>query len=434
MFSFLQPVGFPLLLQQVLLGDLELFGLRVARNPDDLHAVLQRPRNPVERIRRGNEHHLRQVVIAVEIVIVEGAVLLGIEHFEQRRRRIAAEVGRHLVDFVQQHHGVGGSRLAHPLDHFAGQRADIGAPMAADFGLVAHAAERHADELAAGRARDRLAERSLADARRSDQAEDRSLQLADEGLDRQILEDALFHLIQAVMVFFKDALGFLDVELVFGVLEPRQRQEPVEIVAHDGRFGRHRRHHLELLDLALALLASLGRHLLLAQFLFQFLNLVLELVLLAELLLNRAHLLVEVVLLLGLLHLLLDPGADALFDLEDFQLRAHVAEDLLQPLGRIGRFEQRLLVFELDAEMTDQLVGEIRGIVDRRDRGDHLGRNLLVQADIVVEGGDDRAHQRFDFGRAVADFLDLFDFDLEKFFVGQRSGSCARASCLRPAP
>src|SRR5207247_1251939 len=87
-----------------------------------------------------------------------------------------------------------------------------------------------------------------------------------------------------------------------------------------GRSGRPRgpgRHHLELLLILLGLLAGLRRHLLLLDLFFQLLDLVLELVLLAELLLDRAHLLVEVVLLLGLLHLLLDPGTDALLDLED---------------------------------------------------------------------------------------------------------------------
>ena len=220
------------------------------------------------------------------------------------------------------------------------------------------------------------------------------------------------------MIFLENALSFLDVELVLGVLEPRQREEPVEVVAHDGGLGRHRRHHLEFLDLALALLASLGGHLFLPKFFFQLLNLVLEFVLLAELLLDRAHLLVEVVLLGRFLHLLLDARADALLDLENFQLRAHVAENLLEPLGRVGRFEQRLLVFELDAEMSDQLVGQERGIVDRRDRGHHLGWNLLVEPRVVVEGRDDRAHQRLDFGAAVADLFDFLGLDLEIFLVG----------------
>jgi hypothetical protein len=54
---------------------------------------------------------------------------------------------------------------------------DATAVVAANLGLVAHAAERHADEFTPGRPRDRFAERSLAHARRSDQAEDRSGQL-----------------------------------------------------------------------------------------------------------------------------------------------------------------------------------------------------------------------------------------------------------------
>ncbi len=95
--------------------------------------------------------------------------------------------------------------------------------MAADLGLVAHAAERHAHELAAGGARDRLAERGLADARRADEAEDRPLQLADQALHRQVLEDALLHLLEPVVVLLEDLLRLLDVELVLGVLVPRER-------------------------------------------------------------------------------------------------------------------------------------------------------------------------------------------------------------------
>ncbi len=45
--------------------------------------------------------------------------------------------------------------------------------MAPDLGLIVYAAERDAHEVAAGRLRDRLAERGLADARRTDQAQDR---------------------------------------------------------------------------------------------------------------------------------------------------------------------------------------------------------------------------------------------------------------------
>jgi hypothetical protein len=118
-------------------------------------------------------------------VIHEHVVLFGIEHFEQRRRRIAAEIHRHLVDFVQHEDRVLGAGLLHHLDDLAGQRADVGAAMAADLGFVAHAAERHADELAAGGLRDRHPERGLADAGRSDEAEDRTLGILDQAAHRE---------------------------------------------------------------------------------------------------------------------------------------------------------------------------------------------------------------------------------------------------------
>ena len=121
-------------------------------------------------VRRGDEHHLRQVERHLEVVVGERVVLLGVEHLEQRRRGIAAEVVAELVDLVEHEDRVVGAGLLHALDDAAGQRADVGAAVAADLGLVVHAAERDADELAAEGAGDRLAERGLADAGGPDEA------------------------------------------------------------------------------------------------------------------------------------------------------------------------------------------------------------------------------------------------------------------------
>ena len=68
--------------------------------------------------------------------------------------------------------------------------------------------------------------------------------------------------------------------------------------------------------------------------------------------------------------------------------------------------------------MADYLVGEKRRVVHRRDRRDHLGRNLFVQPRVVVEGGHHRAHQRLDFRGALAGLLDLLGLDLKVFVVG----------------
>ena len=67
--------------------------------------------------------------------------------------------------------------------------------------------------------------------------------------------------------------------------------------------------------------------------LFQFLKLVTALFSLAKLLLDGLHLLVQIIFALGLLHLPLDPAADALFHLQDANLALHDAIDLFQPLG-----------------------------------------------------------------------------------------------------
>ena len=165
-----QPVALDLPRPQVAARDRHLLGDRVAVEADHLHAVEQRPGNGVGDVGGRDEEHLRQVELDVEVVVAERVVLRRVEHLEQRRRRIAAPVGADLVDLVEHDDRVHGAGVAQGAHQPAGQRADVGPAMAADLRLVAHAAERHADELPARGARDRLADRGLAGARRADEA------------------------------------------------------------------------------------------------------------------------------------------------------------------------------------------------------------------------------------------------------------------------
>src|SRR5206468_9593842 len=87
------------------------------------------------------------------------------------------------------------------------QRADVGAAMTADLGLVAHAAERHAHELAAERPRDRLADRRLAGAGRADEREDGArlavgldAPLLAQLADGDVLDDAVLHVLEPGVV------------------------------------------------------------------------------------------------------------------------------------------------------------------------------------------------------------------------------------------
>src|SRR5205807_6388807 len=116
----------------------------------------------------------------------------------------------------------------HPLDDLAWESANVRPAMSADLGFVAHAAEGEADELAAGGAGDRLRQRGLADAGRSDEAEDRALRSFDELAHREELEDALFDLVETVVILVEDLLGEIDVLDLFRRLFPGNGDEPFD--------------------------------------------------------------------------------------------------------------------------------------------------------------------------------------------------------------
>ena len=77
--------------------------------------------------------------------------------------------------------GLRDAGVAQRADDRPRHRADVGAAVAADLGLVADAADRDALELAPEGAGDRLAEARLADPGRADEAEDRAVRLRDSG-------------------------------------------------------------------------------------------------------------------------------------------------------------------------------------------------------------------------------------------------------------
>src|SRR5260221_10254358 len=179
-------------LYQEALGDFELFLFGVAGQAQDFHAVLQRLRNRVHHVRGADEHDFRKIVFDVQVVIRERVIEFRIEHFHQGCRRVAAEVGGHLVHFVENENRIDGAGLLHHLDNLAGQGANIGAAVAANFGFVAHAAQRYADKLAAGGMADRHGQRGLANARRPNKAKDRALGIFHELADGQEFQDAVF--------------------------------------------------------------------------------------------------------------------------------------------------------------------------------------------------------------------------------------------------
>ena len=316
----------------------------------------------------------REVELDVEVVVAERVVLRRIEHLEQRRRRVAAPVGADLVDLVQHDHRVHRPGVAKRADEASRKRADVGAAVPADLGLVSDAAERHADELAPGRARDRLADRGLARARRPDQREDRAgaLVLLDPALlaelgDGDVLDDPVLHVVQAGVVLVEHLARVDGVEPLLRALAPRHREQPVEVVADHRRLGRLVAHPLEPAELALGLLEDLLGHVRLGQLLPVLLHD--GALVLAELLADRLHLPSQDVLALLLLDAGLDVVLDPLPDLHQRQALALELERQLEPLANVHGLEQRDLLLEGDVGGVAGRVRQRAGLGDRADEG-----------------------------------------------------------------
>ena len=212
-------------------GDLTLLLVRVAGELDQLHAVEQRRRDRVDLVRRADEEDVREVERHVEVVVAEARVLLGVEHLQHRARRVAAEVGSHLVDLVDHQHRVDRAGVPQRADDRSGHRADVGAPVTADLRLVAHAADRHALERALHGGGDRSSQRRLAHAGRAHEQDDRAARVGLELADREELEDAVLHPLDVVVVAVEHRPRVLQVQVVLGGLRPRQRGEPLEVGA-----------------------------------------------------------------------------------------------------------------------------------------------------------------------------------------------------------
>src|SRR5205085_6005540 len=137
------------------------------------------------------------------------------------------------------------SGAAQRLHDVAGQRAHVGAAMAADLRFVVDAAQAHAHEAAACRLGNALAKRGLADAGRTDEAQDRALTLRVELAHREVLENATLDLVETEMILVEDGARFRDVDAILAGLRPRELDQGIEIRAQHRMLARVLRHALE---------------------------------------------------------------------------------------------------------------------------------------------------------------------------------------------
>ena len=222
--GLLQTVALALLGQQMLLGDLELLLIGIAGELNDLHPVQQRPGDSIGGIGGGDEEYLREIEGHLQEVVPECTVLLPVQHLQQSGGRIAVDIGGQLVDLIQQQQGVTAPRPADTIDDTAGHSAHIGLPVTPDLGLIVDTAQRDPGQLPAGSTGHRHSDGGLAHAGRAHQAEDLALELRRQLPDGQELQNALLHLLEAVVVGVQRLPGRRHIGALFGVLVPGQIQ------------------------------------------------------------------------------------------------------------------------------------------------------------------------------------------------------------------
>ena len=288
----LQSVLLELARDQVANRNLDLFGFRVAREPDDLHAVEQRTGHGIQHVRGSDEDDPAEIEGHAQIVVAEGGVLGGIQHLEQGRGWIALDAAAQLVDLIQHHHAVARPGLADRLDDVAGQGADIGAPVAADFRLVMDAAQADPGEFALHGARDALAQRGLAHARRTDEAEDGRMAGRIQFAHGEILDDPLLDLVEPAVILVQHLARLGDIDRLALARPPGQLRQPLDIAAQHGIFGRVLGHPPQALQLLQCRRLDLGRHAGLGNRLGQLAD-VAALFTIAQLLLDRIQLLAQ---------------------------------------------------------------------------------------------------------------------------------------------
>ena len=87
-----QSVLFQLLGHQVILGNHELLFIGIGAQFDDLHTVQQGSGDGIQGVGGGDEHYIGQVEGNLNIMVPIGAVLLRIQHLQQRRAGVAPVV------------------------------------------------------------------------------------------------------------------------------------------------------------------------------------------------------------------------------------------------------------------------------------------------------------------------------------------------------
>ncbi len=212
-------------------------------------------------------------------------------------------------------------------------------------------------------------------------------------LHREVFDDALFDLVEVVVILVEHAARFDRIEPVLAGLLPWDVEQPVEVRADHLVFGRRRSHPLQAIDFAkrdgLDSLRQMG----FGDSRAQLLGLA---VAFAKLALNGLHLLPQQVLALRVAHLLFGARFDLAFELEHLDLPRKRVRDGIELDEEAVLLEQLLFVVRLHVEEAREQIRQAQRIVEARyERLDVRGEprcqresavdELLQTADVRVD-------------------------------------------------
>ncbi len=203
--------------------------------------------------------------------------------------------------------------------------------------------------------------------------------------DRDVLDDALLDLFEAVVVFVQAAPCLLDRELVGRALAPRHVGQPLEVGARDVVLRGLRLHGGQAPELLARDLLHFVGEARVAEPLAELLDLVLFAAL-AELLLDGAHLLAEDVLALGLA-LVGDHRGDFALHAQELELPVDDGEDGAHARLGLECLEDLLLVGDarlLHGEVRRDEIGQGPGLSDVVEDGRRLPRKVRQEREDVA--------------------------------------------------
>src|SRR5438132_1472907 len=339
-------------------------------------------------------------------------VLLRVEDFEQRGRRVTPPVGADFVYLVQHEDRVARCGNFHVLENASRHGADVGAPVATDLCLVVDATRREPHELTAEGARDRLTQAGLPHSGRTDKAQDRRTQRLRALPDGHVLQDSFFDFLHAVVVFVQDPGRDFEVPGLGGRRSPGQRHQPVDVGANNADLGRGHRNALHPVDFFEGPFFDGFWH---ARRLYLFPQLV-ELrafFVFTELFTNGFELLAQDLLALQLADGALDLVLDLGLELEDLDLLGQEERQQTEALEHVGRLQDVLLLLERMVGRGRHQVTQVDGVIRLCHRGRNFGRDGRPGLHVFLVQTLDRAHVRLQLqalARLVLDGLDV-DFD-----------------------